>query len=104
MVQRAKSGNMVQPFRAVFSQKRWSAILTAALLAGAAAVYAAPRANHARVEQEKEATRSAQSDQAASLTDQTDLSLTVYNSNIALIRDVRNLALPAGMFRLKLMD
>jgi len=38
------------------------------------------------------------------LNDQTDLNVTVYNSNIALIRDVRNLALPGGTFRLKFMD
>jgi hypothetical protein len=38
------------------------------------------------------------------LTDQTDLNVTVYNSNIALIRDVRNLSLPTGNFRLKFED
>ena len=48
--------------------------------------------------------RTAQADQATSLGDQTDLAVTVYNSNIALIRDVRNLSLPTGSFRLKLMD
>jgi hypothetical protein len=30
--------------------------------------------------------------------------MTVYNSNIALVRDVRSLSLPTGVFRLKLMD
>jgi hypothetical protein len=45
-------------------------------------------------------------DEAATtnLNDQTDLALTVYNSNIALVRDVRQLSLPAGAFRLKFMD
>jgi hypothetical protein len=38
------------------------------------------------------------------LTDQTDLNVTVYNSNIALVRDVRNLTLPSGNFRLKFED
>jgi len=38
------------------------------------------------------------------LTDQTDLAVTVYNSNIALVRDVRELQLPRGNFRLKFMD
>jgi hypothetical protein len=38
------------------------------------------------------------------LNDQADLNVTVYNSNIALIRDVRNLTLPSGAFRLKFMD
>jgi hypothetical protein len=45
-------------------------------------------------------------DEAATtnLNDQTDLALTVYNSNIALVRDVRQLSLPSGAFRLKFMD
>src|SRR5216684_3068842 len=38
------------------------------------------------------------------LTDQTDLALTVYNSNLSLVRDVRQLTLPAGESRLKFMD
>jgi hypothetical protein len=54
--------------------------------------------------QEKDATRSASPDQSTSLNDQTDLAVTVYNSNIALVRDVRQLTLPAGVFRLKFMD
>jgi hypothetical protein len=36
--------------------------------------------------------------------DQIELSLTVYNSDLALVRDVRNVALPAGLFQLKFMD
>src|ERR1700726_3028823 len=38
------------------------------------------------------------------LTDQSDLAVTVYNSNIALVRDVRQLTLPAGESRLRFMD
>ncbi len=38
------------------------------------------------------------------LADQSDLAVTVYNSNIALVRDVRQLTLPAGDSRLKFMD
>src|SRR5215813_12615862 len=38
------------------------------------------------------------------LADQTDLNVTFYNSNIALVRDVRNLTLPTGNFRLKFED
>jgi hypothetical protein len=41
---------------------------------------------------------------ATTLDDQADLSLTVYNSDIALVRDVRNLTLPAGSFDLRFMD
>lgn len=36
--------------------------------------------------------------------DQTELSVTVYNSNIALVRDVRQVRLPAGVFPLRFED
>ncbi len=36
--------------------------------------------------------------------DQVDLAVTVYNSNIALVRDVRQIDLPRGEFRLRFMD
>jgi hypothetical protein len=36
--------------------------------------------------------------------DQTDLSITVYNSDLALVRDVRDVRLPSGVFPLKFMD
>jgi hypothetical protein len=57
--------------------------------------------------QEKEGNRTAGEEStslATSLNDQTDLNVTVYNSNIALVRDVRRLELPSGLFRLKFMD
>jgi hypothetical protein len=38
------------------------------------------------------------------LDDQVELSLTVYNSDIALVRDVRRLSMPTGEFDLKFMD
>jgi hypothetical protein len=38
------------------------------------------------------------------LADQSDLALTVYNSNLSLVRDVRQLALPAGETKLRFMD
>jgi hypothetical protein len=41
---------------------------------------------------------------STTLADQTDLSVTVYNSDIALVRDVRNLRLPDGTFGLQFMD
>jgi hypothetical protein len=41
---------------------------------------------------------------ATSLDDQIELSVTVYNSDIALVRDVRNLQLPPGTFDLRFMD
>ncbi|HUE43996.1 MAG TPA: DUF4139 domain-containing protein [Candidatus Sulfotelmatobacter sp.] len=47
---------------------------------------------------------SATNSATTTLSDQTDLNVTVYNSNIALVRDVRNLTLPTGNFRLKFED
>src|SRR3954469_6865844 len=41
---------------------------------------------------------------ASTLDDQVDLALTVYNSDIALVRDVRDLRLPRGSFDLSFMD
>jgi len=43
-------------------------------------------------------------DLTTTLTDQAELSLTVYNSDIALVRDVRNLQLPRGIGNLRFMD
>ena len=82
----------------------WSLGAAAVLLAGTAVLYAAPRGKQSANGQEKEATRDSGEGTATTLNDQTDLSVTVYNSNIALVRDVRNLTVPNGLFRLKLMD
>src|SRR5580704_2401539 len=87
----------------------WILSGTALLLAAAAFFYPACRwqrvfASQEKSAQEKEAPRVTGPDQSTSLTDQTDLNFTVYNSNIALVRDVRNLNLPSGTFRLKFMD
>ena len=43
-------------------------------------------------------------DQQTTLDDQAELSLTVYNSDIALVRDVRNLNLSRGVGNLRFMD
>ena len=75
----------------------------AVLTAGAAILFPAAHGNKIYAAQEKEAARTS-GDQSTSLTDQTDLNVTVYNSNIALVRDVRQLMLPSGIFRLKFMD
>jgi hypothetical protein len=82
----------------------WSAGLLAALSALAAVVCAAPGAKHSTPAPEKQAPEKAAAEEATSLADQTELSVTVYNSNIALVRDVRSLSLPSGAFRLKFMD
>ena len=41
---------------------------------------------------------------ASTLDDQTELALTVYNSDLALVRDVRTLRLPRGVSDLQFMD
>jgi hypothetical protein len=80
----------------------WMALATLALGVATVACYAVTRIRHVHA-QENDA-RPASRDQATTLTDQTDLNVTVYNSNIALIRDVRQLTLPGGAFRLKFED
>jgi hypothetical protein len=95
MVHKAKSGTR---------QALWSIGAAAALLAGTAVLYAAPGGKHDSNAQEKEAAHETGGGPSTTLNDQTDLSVTVYNSNIALVRDVRNLTVPSGLFRLKLMD
>src|SRR3977135_2430344 len=81
----------------------WGLSWAAVFAAGATLLYPATRNRRPYPAQEKEAARAA-GDKSTSLNDQTDLNVTVYNSNIALVRDVRQLTLPGGMFRLKFMD
>lgn len=98
-------GPMVRGPKSGMQRTMWSLCAAAALLAGTAVLYAAPRGrNNANNSQEREAAPDSASGPATTLNDQTDLSVTVYNSNIALVRDVRALTLPSGLFRLKLMD
>src|SRR5262250_1536571 len=81
-------------------------VLTGALFFNAVAVAIAypVHRSHNSGKQERDASRAASNDQATTLNDQTDLAVTVYNSNIALVRDVRQLNLPSGPFRLKFED
>ena len=83
---------------------RWTLSLAIATFAATALLYPLYRAHMVYAAQEKDSARPASADQATSLSDQTDLAVTVYNSNIALVRDVRQLGLPSGAFRLKFMD
>jgi hypothetical protein len=53
---------------------------------------------------EKQQPTPAPGQHSTTLSDQTDLAVTVYNSDIALVRDVRNLRLPGGTFDLQFMD
>jgi len=83
---------------------RWMAATAAVALAGAAAFVPSYEAEKKTEAQEKSSAQSSSSDQSTTLHDQTDLSVAVYNSTIALVRDVRQLQLPSGSFRLKFMD
>ena len=82
----------------------WTLAVAAILLLGTVFMYGSPRAGNDATKQEKESAHDSSGGPSTSLNDQTDLSVTVYNSNIALVRDVRGLLLPSGLFRLKLMD
>ena len=82
----------------------WTLAVAAILLLGTVFMYGSPRAGNNATKQEKESAHDSSGGPSTSLNDQTDLSVTVYNSNIALVRDVRGLLLPSGLFRLKLMD
>jgi hypothetical protein len=83
---------------------RWAAAAAAMAVVGAAALRPSYPAGHQAEAQEKATGPSGATDQSTAQSDQTDLAVTVYNSNIALIRDVRQLQLPPGAFRLKFMD
>jgi hypothetical protein len=87
----------VQMFGNSFS--RWTAAGAIIAWAGAVALVPSYPAHKTADPQEKSAP-----DQSTSNNDQTELSVAVYNSNIALIRDVRQVQLPTGTFRLKFMD
>ncbi|HUP39707.1 MAG TPA: DUF4139 domain-containing protein [Vicinamibacterales bacterium] len=51
-----------------------------------------------------ETVKAAAAQGTTTLDDQVELNVTVYNSDIALVRDVRNLGLPRGTFDLSFMD
>jgi len=81
---------------------RAGAAILGAVLVGALLIAAGP-ARRASNGQENADVKSSQH-AATTLSDQTDLAVTVYNSNIALVRDVRQLSLPPGLFQLKFED
>jgi hypothetical protein len=95
---------MKSPSFRIGNRLRWIAASASVLIVCAALLYALHHTHRVYAAQEKESARAASADQATSLGDQTDLAVTVYNSNIALVRDVRQLTLPSGAFRLKFMD
>src|SRR6202790_765739 len=62
-------------------------------------IYAKGHRGNGGANQETEASREKNA-QSTTLSDQTDLNVTVYNSNIALVRDGRQLPLQPAMFTL----
>ena len=76
------------------------------LVAGGLVLGLAQAPGHARegADTPTEATGAQGAQPGTTLDDQVDLALTVYNSNIALVRDVRELALPEGVFDLSYID
>jgi len=82
---------------------RWPVAAALMVLAGAAALVPSNWAQKADPQQKAGSTPSTP-DESTTQSDQTELSVAVYNSNIALIRDVRQLQIPSGSFRLKFMD
>ena len=79
------------------------AMLAAGLFGDSASEAAQDRGEALSNSSQTVATEAAQN-ATTTLTDQSDLNVTVYNSNIALVRDVRDVTLPSGLFRLKLED
>src|ERR1700719_73979 len=82
----------------------WSAAASLGALFAASALHSATRSHRSDEQDQDKQARASASSKATPLNVQTDLNVTVYNSNIALVRDVRNLTLPSGIFRLKFMD
>ena len=85
------------------TKMKFSVVLGAVVLCAGSAMLLAAKPQEPAAQRDA-AQNVAAGDSSTSLADQTDLAVTVYNSNIALVRDVRNIALPSGAFRLKFMD
>ena len=81
--------------------RAWFAPVFALLAMGLSG--SAPQSTHPSSDATPEAVQASQP-QTSTLDDQTDLALTVYNSNIALVRDVRRLTLTRGTSDLHFMD
>lgn len=88
--------------RMTLTNKRFWAWLMAAILV--VLPLWAERLSMARAANETVRTPARPDEPMTTLEDQVDLAVTVYNSNIALVRDVRQLALPSGIFDLRFMD
>jgi hypothetical protein len=70
----------------------------------AACLMLSPAARPPVPERSSPPTLAPETQDATTIDDQADLSVTVYNSDIALVRDVREVKLPSGTFDLRFMD
>ncbi|MGH9705550.1 MAG: DUF4139 domain-containing protein [Candidatus Acidiferrales bacterium] len=78
--------------------------LLAALLILAAGSFTTMRAGAGATDQAAEKSDTAKAAESTTEKDRVDLAVTVYNSNLALVRDVRQIHLPAGEFPLQFED
>src|SRR5579872_6405198 len=97
----SRTKTMLTPSSTAKKFRNRSAAIAGTALALASAVIATHTPANARGQHDS---ADAKNSATTTLTDQTDLNVTVYNSNIALVRDVHNLTLPTGNFRLKFED
>ena len=81
-----------------------SLLLVASLLPRTAAGQHFNQAQHLAAQQSSSTISTSTASSTTSRQDQTDLSLTVYNSDLALVRDTREVTLPTGESWLKFMD
>ncbi len=75
-----------------------------AVLVGLPFLHLSVSANSATQESAQAPAQAADRNVTTTLADQSDLALTVYNSNLSLVRDTRQLTLPSGESLLRFMD
>ncbi len=82
--------------------RRWFPVFALALLSALSVSSAAPATSASSAS--SAAPQSSAADLTTTLDDQAELAVTVYNSDLALVRDVRSLQLPRGIGDLHFMD
>ena len=93
---------MIEMSKIHFSRRKFG--LASGALAIVLALCGARFCAYAAPQQASEAASAKASADATTRKDQTDLSVTVYNSGIGLVRDVRNVSLHSGVFALRFED
>lgn len=82
----------------------WAGLLAAALMAAPVFLGGRAKSGSGSTGSTSGGAATGEEQPGTTLNDQVDLAVTVYNSNIALVRDVRQLNLPSGNFHLRFMD